>query len=143
MASLALNGIVMEPLRRIKVSGGDVLHGLKCSELGFHGFGEAYFSMIEHESIKGWKKHKQMTLNLIVPIGLIKFIFISEDGENFREEVIGENNYVRLTVPPKVWFGFKGLASPYSLLLNIANIEHEPEEIERRELNTFTCNWGL
>ncbi len=143
MASLILNKIMVQPLKRIKVSGGDVLHGLKCSELGFQGFGEAYFSMIEVDSIKGWKMHKKMTLNLMVPVGLIKFIFISEDGANFREELIGENNYARLTVPPNIWFGFKGLASPFSLLLNIANIEHEPAEVEHKELNAFRHNWGM
>ena len=49
-----------------------------------------------------------MTLNLIVPLGEVCFAFVDEEGA-FREEVVGVNRYVRLTVPPGIWFGIKGL----------------------------------
>ena len=143
MGALVLDRILVEPLKRINVSGGDVLHGVKRSDIGFQGFGEAYFSMIEFGAIKAWKMHKSMTLNLVAPIGLIKFIFMSDDGKSYREEVIGDDNYARIAVPPGIWFGFKGLASSGSLLLNIANIEHDPAEVVRKDLNAFTFDWGL
>ena len=33
------------------------------------GFEEAYFSLIDKDAVKAWKRHKTMTLNLVVPLG--------------------------------------------------------------------------
>ena len=136
-----LEHIRLTPLRRIPVSGGDVLHALKCTDAGFRDFGEAYFSMIEFGAVKAWKVHRYMTLNFIVPVGEVKFVFIAEDGKARREETIGISNYARLTVPPGIWFGFQGLAIPFSLILNVADIPHDPDEVERRSPEDFEYVW--
>lgn len=123
--------------KRIKVEGGDVLHILNSKESDFKIFHEAYFSIIKSNYIKGWKLHKEMTMNLIVPIGNVQFIFYSEKGELLLNKTIGEHNYCRLTVPPNIWFGFKGLSNKDSLILNIADMLHNPEEVERKSLDSF------
>jgi dTDP-4-dehydrorhamnose 3,5-epimerase len=138
---VTIDQIISTPLKRIPVFGGDVLHAMKKSDIGFSGFGESYFSQVESGVVKAWKKHLKMTLNLIVPIGRVRFVFMDNSGL-FREEIIGDNNYVRLTIPPGIWFGFKGDFENTSLVLNIANIEHSSEEIERKELNRIKYNWS-
>lgn len=138
---VTVNEIVITPLRRITVKGGDVLHAMKKSDLGFSGFGESYFSQVEHGIVKAWKRHLQMTLNLIVPIGKVRFVFMDNE-ESFREEILGDGNYARLTVPPGLWFGFQGVSENTALVLNIANIEHSPNEVEHNELNNINYNWG-
>ena len=82
-----------------------------------------------------------MTLNLIVPIGKVRFVFMDNE-ESFREEILGDDNYARLTVPPGLWFGFQGVSENTALVLNIANIEHSPDEVEHNELNNINYNWG-
>jgi len=141
MGSVSLDDISVTPLKRIAVSGGDVLHVMKHSEDGFAGFGEAYFSQVVSGAVKAWKRHRQMTLNLVVPIGEVHFIFIDSTG-SIREEKIGDGNYARLTVPPSIWFGFKGVSKSISLLLNIADIEHMPDEVERKELSDIKYDWS-
>lgn len=143
----SLDGVIVTPLKRIQVPGGDVLHALKISETSFHGFGEAYFSMIEYGKVKAWKRHMKMTLNLIVPIGNILFVMQDgrEDSTSYEKQecvAIGVDNYARLTVPPGVWVGFTGLSKDSNLLLNVANMEHDPLEIERAELNKFPYIWN-
>ena len=64
---------------KINVEGGNVLHALKASEKEFHGFEEAYFSTIEINKIKAWKRHLRMTMNLIVPVGEVQFNFYSQE----------------------------------------------------------------
>ena len=140
MGTISVNQIIVTPLKRIKVLGGDVLHALKSNDEGFLGFGEAYFSLIDYLEIKAWKRHLNMTLNLVVPIGSVKFVFIDDQG-SFREEVAGEENYKRITVPPKIWFGFCGLAEPRSLLMNISDIIHDQEEVERMNLDSINYKW--
>ena len=137
MGSIINNEIIITPLKQIHVEGGNVLHALKNTDNGYNGFGEAYFSWIEHGSIKAWKRHMRMTMNLIVPVGNVQFVFITEEGNLLVREIIGENNYVRITVPPGIWFGFKGEFAPKSLVLNLASITHDPDEVERLPKEVF------
>ena len=145
---MAINGVNITPLSIIDTKGGDVLHAMKMSDHGYSGFGEAYFSTIEPQAIKGWKRHKQMVLNLVVPVGRVRFILF-DDRENqdnvnhFQEVTLSiENGYSRLTIPPMIWVGFQGLGLQTSLVLKIANIEHLPEEVERKKLAEIKFNWS-
>jgi dTDP-4-dehydrorhamnose 3,5-epimerase len=140
MGTVSVDQIVVTSLKRVPVIGGDVLHAMKRTDPGFVDFGEVYFSQVEIGAVKAWKRHLRMTLNFVVPVGAVQFVFIDDSG-SIREEVVGPNRYVRLTIAPGIWFGFKGLAAPYSLLLNVADIPHDPFEIERRELGDFIFDW--
>ena len=136
-----LDQIQVNHLRRIFTNGGDVMHALKSTEDSFKGFGEAYFSWVEPGAIKAWKMHQQMTMNLIVPIGEVKFVFHDSANSFFREERIGAQNYQRLTVPPGIWFGFQVYTQTSSLVLNLASIPHDPTEVEHKELEEIQFNW--
>ena len=127
-------------LLRINNEEGDILRVLRKTEESFTEFGEAYFSIIHMNSIKAWKKHNAMTMNLIVPTGCVGFVFT--DGKDFKSVKIGPNNYLRITVPPGVWFGFKGLSSDINLVLNIADMVHSSEEVEKKEKNYFKFDWS-
>jgi dTDP-4-dehydrorhamnose 3,5-epimerase len=140
MGAVSVNQILITPLNRIEVAGGDVLHGMKCSDPGYVDFGEAYFSIVAAGAIKAWKRHLRMTLNFVIPLGTVFFAFIDERGVA-REEAVGEDRYVRLTVPPGIWFGFKGMGNKESMVLNIASIPHDPGEVERRLLSDFDYVW--
>ena len=48
-----------------------------------------YFSVVNPGVVKGWKLHKKMTCNLIVPIGTIKFV-ISKNLIDFDTFELGE-----------------------------------------------------
>jgi dTDP-4-dehydrorhamnose 3,5-epimerase len=140
VGTVSVDQIQVTPLKRIPVDGGDVLHAIKNGDLGYAGFGEAYFSIVELGTIKAWKRHLRMTLNLVVPVGQVIFVFVDEIGD-YRLENVGPSRYVRLTVPPGIWFGFKGLSHPISMLMNIANIAHDPSEVERKGLSEIAYKW--
>ena len=141
MGSIILEQISSVPLQKINVEGGDVLHAFKPESDTPFSLGEAYFSFIEADFIKAWKFHKKMTLNLIVPLGEVRFVFTDGQG-SFRQEVIGENNYARLTVPPCIWFGFQGTGSKRNIILNLANMAHSEDEVERKALDSFNFDWN-
>ena len=143
MGVVSLMDILVTPLRRIPTIGGDVMHALKDSDDGFNGFGEVYFSWVEQGAIKAWKYHQHMTLNLVVPLGEISFVFHIKDQENcFRTENIGEEQYIRLTVPPGIWFAFQGRGSGQSLLMNLADMAHDPDEVLRKKTSEIVYNWS-
>ena len=137
-----LNKIKITPLKIINLSAGNVMHGLKRKDLKKKwSFGEVYFSKIKYKKIKAWKYHKKMTLNFIVPYGKVKFVFYSVINNNFKKVEIGEKKYSRLTVPPKVWFGFQGISKKESIILNITNIQHSKKEVLGLKKNKINFNW--
>ena len=143
MGVVSLNDILVTPLKRIPTDGGDVMQVLKNSDNGFNCFGEVYFSWVEHGAIKAWKCHKHMTLNLVVPLGEVSFVFhLTNQKNSFRDEIIGEERYVRLTVPPGIWFGFQGRGSGQSLLMNLADMTHDTDEVLRKSVSEFNYNWS-
>ncbi len=141
MGKNILNKIRITPLKIINSHHGNVMHVLKKKELKKWNFKEAYFSKIKFNKIKAWKFHLKMTLNLVVPIGSVKFVFYSEKNKRFRIVKIGAKKYSRLTVPPKIWFGFKGISRHESVILNLSNIEHNSKEILRLHKNKIKYNW--
>lgn len=135
-----MDGIVLTPLKQIYNPKGDVFHAMKKSDIGFDGFGEAYFSTINKSDIKGWKKHTQMTLNLVVIVGKIEFVVYDENKKEFFCVVLSHENYQRLTVKAGLWVAFKGWEKQ-NMLLNIANIEHDPNEAVNIGLNEIKHEW--
>lgn len=137
-----MEGVLLTPLKQVYHPKGDVFHGMKKSDPGFTDFGEAYFSTVHPGEVKPWKKHLKMTLNLVVPVGKIRFVMhddrseSSTNGQTFAVE-IGPDNYQRLTVAPGIWMAFEGLDEGLNLLLNLADMEHDPTEVERADLARF------
>ena len=141
MGGMSLEDVIITPLARITTAGGDVLHALKRNDSGYSDFGEAYFSWVKAGSVKAWKRHTRMTMNIVVPVGQVRFVFRLDGARKFRIEEIGVDRYVRITVPPGTWFGFQGRTAPQSLVLNIANIPHDPNEVERLALSEIKYDW--
>ncbi len=140
-----IKDVLITPLDIIDTPGGNVMHAMKESDAGFVSFGEAYFSEINSNTIKAWKRHKEMTLNLVVPIGSIRFVLFDDREElngKFQEVIISRDNYCRLTVPPMIWMGFQGLFAGGSVLLNIANIKHDPIEVDKKNVEEIEFNWS-
>jgi dTDP-4-dehydrorhamnose 3,5-epimerase len=131
-------------LRRIPTLGGDVLHAMKASDPGFCGFGEAYFSTVNPGHVKGWKLHTKMTLNLVVPVGKVQISAV-EQGDSAPQSFIlspeSDATYARLTVPPGFWVAFGGLGNSVSVLLNVANIQHDPHEAKTEALDYLPWTW--
>jgi dTDP-4-dehydrorhamnose 3,5-epimerase len=88
--------------------------------------------------IKAWRKHLKMTQSFAVPIGKIKLVIFDDrkqsptNGEIMEIET-GVDNYCLIRIPPLVWYGFKGISEPLSLVTNCADIPHDPNEIVRAD----------
>ena len=141
-----LAGMIKTDLNIIEADSGSVYHGVKNTDNGFTDFGEVYFSSVKKDKTKAWKLHKEMTLNLFVPIGSVQFCFVDgrEKSKTYNESfgiILSQNPYLRLTVPPGLWFGFKGVSEGLNFICNVADIPHDPDEVLRKELNEI--EWSL
>ena len=135
-----MDGVVLTPLKQIHNPKGDIFHAMKKSDVGFDGFGEAYFSTIHKNDIKGWKKHTKMTLNLVVPVGEIKFVVYNDETKEFFSVELSQKNYQRLTIKAGLWVAFRGECED-SMLLNIASIEHDPSEAINLDISEIKYEW--
>jgi dTDP-4-dehydrorhamnose 3,5-epimerase len=124
-------------LKRIANPKGELLHVMKGSDISFESFGEAYFTTVNFQETKGWKAHTRMHMNLVVPTGTVRFHLHDDRSGRTTVHDIGEDNYVRLTVPPKVWVAFTGIGDGKNLILNIASIEHDPAEANNAPLSAY------
>jgi len=133
-----IDGLHLTPLRRIPDERGAILHMLRADSERFERFGEIYFSLVYPGVIKGWHLHHRMTLNYAVPVGNVKLVCYDDRADsptrsNLVELVVGELNYVLVTIPPLVWNGFKGIGTEPALVANCSTEPHDPEEIVRQD----------
>ena len=115
---------------------GKVYHGIKKSELCDMNMSEVYFSEIYYKNVKGWKLHKRMVMNLIVVFGQVRFFIYNQSSEEKYTVEAGENNYIRLKVPPMHWVAFEGMHER-NIICNIASIDHDPEEQINIPIDTY------
>ena len=138
-----INGVIIKDLKQIADERGKVMHMLRCDSPLFEKFGEIYFSVVNPGVVKAWKRHKEMTQNFAVPIGMIKLvIYDNRDGtiSYGKTEIleIGEDNYCLVRIPPLVWYGFQCASSTQTLIANCSDIPHDPDEVEQLDpLNSF------
>ena len=133
--------IKIETLNKIYNQNGHIFHFIKNTQNDKLG-GEIYFTQILNNKIKAWKYHKKATINLSVVIGEVKFVFFDENTNNFVDEIIGQDNYKKIIIPPKIWFGFKGLGLNYNLIVSFSNYEFDETEVDRKNISEFNFDWG-
>lgn len=144
-----IDGVSLNPLKRITVKNGDILHALKSTDEGYAGFGEAYFSEIERGTIKGWKRHNRFPLNIVVVKGEIGFVVYDDRPDSstygqFAEfKLSPDNNYQRLTLAPGLWMAFYGLGQGRSILLDIIPEPHDPLEADRKAIEDIVYHFSI
>jgi dTDP-4-dehydrorhamnose 3,5-epimerase len=126
------------------------MHMLDVNSSTFSSFGEIYFSCTYPGVVKAWHLHKEMTLNYAVIQGEIKIVLFDDRPTSptrgqVEEIFVSPENYMLVTVPPKVWNGFKCVGLETAIVANCATIPHDPSEISRLEPtdSSIPYSWDL
>ncbi len=145
-----IEGVEVIPLRRIPDERGTVLHMLRDTDPHFQGVGEIYFSTVYKGAVKGWHRHREMTLNYACVHGRIKLVLFDErDGSattgELMEVFLGPDDYSLVVIPPGVWNGFKGMSEPHAIVANACTHSHDPSRSERLDPfeNHIPYDWAL
>jgi dTDP-4-dehydrorhamnose 3,5-epimerase len=135
-----LKNIKIIKLKSFKNNKGDVFRAYRKNEEKIGKFGEVYFSWIKKNAIKGWKLHKKMHMNLVVPVGSVRFVFYY--NKKFKVITIGEKKYCRIYVPNNIFFAFQNISNKKSLVVNYSNIIHqEDKETSNLSLEKLSYIW--
>lgn len=145
-----IHGLQIVPLRRSPDERGTVYHMLKCTDPHFIQFGEIYFSTAYPGVVKGWHRHREMTLNYTCIFGRVKLVIYDErDGSPTRDELmeifLGPDNYSLVVIPPGLWNGFKGMSEPFAMIANCCTHPHDPARSDRMDpfRNHIPYDWGM
>lgn len=136
----AIEGVSLVPLKIIEDARGALLHVLRADSPLFERFGEVYVSEINPGVMKGWKRHLRMTQHLAVPSGRVKFAMHDNragsptEGATASYELGRPDAYALLVVPPLVWYAWACVGDRPALLVNCADLPHDPAESELRTL---------
>lgn len=143
-------GVKIMPLRQIPDERGKIMHMFRRDDPDFERFGEIYFSVVYPAVVKAWHLHKAMTLNYVVVHGMIKLVLYDDREESptrgdLMELFVGTDNYMRVTIPPGIWNGFKGVGIEAAIVANCATIPYHPDEIVRLDPyeNHIPYDWAL
>lgn len=138
----AIEGLIVTPLREIADGRGAVLHLMCSDDPGFLGFGECYCSETLPGAVKAWKRHKVQTQNFAVPTGRLRLVVFDDRSGSPTQgaleilELGRPDNYVRVSIPPALWYGFSAMGAISALIVNCTDYPHDPFESERLEENT-------
>ena len=145
-----IDGVVVTPLKQFFDERGKVMHMMREDSEIFSTFGEIYFSCTYSGAIKAWHMHKEMTLNYAVIHGAIKCVLFDDRPESrtrgcLEELFLSPENYCLVTVPPKIWNGWKGLSNQTSIVANCATLPHKPSEIVRKDASdkSIPYDWEI
>lgn len=145
----AIEGVIITRLKQFPDARGTVKHMIKSSDIGFRGFGEVYCSTLFPKVIKGWHLSNNTTINYVVLKGMIKLVLfddrdISKTRNMIQEILVGDQNYVRVAIPPGIWRGFKCLGPETAMICDLINIPYDQSNSHRLDLNNsrIPYNWG-
>ena len=142
-----MNNVLLEKIITIKNKKGDIKKLINKNDTNYFGFGELYLTYCNFDEVKAWKKHKKMFSNLIILKGKMKIVIHNENYQNensskYNEYILSEKKMSKLTIPPNLWFGFKGLNKTSNCILNFANMIHEDREVLTKKINRFDYDWN-
>lgn len=139
-----IDDVVLTELKQFSDERGSVLHMLRNDDPIFTTFGECYFSEVLPGAVKAWKLHHNQTQNFSVPVGRIKLVIYdnrknSISNGNLQYVNLGRpDSYFRIMIPPGLWYGFTCISEMPALLVNCADIPHDPQESEIRMLDDIS-----
>lgn len=144
LLSELIDDVVLTELKQFSDERGTLLHMLRNDDPIFTTFGECYFSEVLPGAVKAWKLHRNQTQNFSVPVGRIKLVIYdnrknSISNGNLQYVNLGRpDSYFRIMIPPGLWYGFTCISDMPALLVNCADIPHDPQESEIRMLDDIS-----
>lgn len=125
-----IDGVFVEPRRKIPDERGTILHGVRNDELR-NEFGEVYFKKLYKGVLNGWHTHETLSLNYTCLIGMVKLVLCdlrktSDTYGTIQEIFMGDDNHCLVHIPPGIANGSKGMTDPFALMCNVASHAHDP-----------------
>jgi len=100
--------------------------------------------------VKGWHYHHKQTDYMTAISGMVKIVLYDnrEDSPTkgeLNEFFVGRHNRIRLTIPPGVCHGFKGISTDESIIINTVTEPYNYDNPDEHRIdphdNDIPYNW--
>jgi len=148
----AIDGVELKHLRVIPDERGWLMEILRCDDPQFRQFGQVYLTTAYPNVVKAWHYHKKQTDNFTCIRGMMKVVLYdarkkSSSYRQLMELFIGEKNPLLVSVPPKVYHGFKAIGTETAFFLSIPTLPYNYQEPDEFRLPPDSVEipyeWGL
>lgn len=139
-----IDGVTYTHLKIIADERGCVRHLIRSDDPEFTTFGEVYVTQVYKGVVKGWHGYPVKKIHYAVVSGMVKLaLYDSRKGSpsfgTFDTFFLGDMDYSRITIPPGVFNGFKGLHD--SMVVVTASEPFSEEGIIRFPVDYFAYDW--
>lgn len=134
-----IKGVKTKNLRVVPDERGWLMEVLRADDEIFEKFGQVYLTTAYPGVVKAWHYHKKQTDNFTCIRGIMKVALYDarEDSPTYREInefFVGEKNPVLISVPPRVYHGFKAIGTETAYFLSIPTLPYNYEEPDEYRL---------
>lgn len=139
-----IDGVVYTHLKIIADERGCVRHFVRSDDPDFVKFGETYIAQVYKGVTKAWHGYPRKILHYACVSGMVKLgLYDSrKDSPTFKQFdtfFLGDMDYSRITIPPGVFNGFKGIFD--SMVVVTASEPFSEEGIIRFPPDYFAYDW--
>lgn len=133
-----IEGVKIKKLRVIPDERGRLMEILRCDDEIFKKFGQVYMTTNYPGIIKAWHYHKKQTDNVCCLKGMIKMALYDPRGTETKGEIneffMGEHNPMLISIPKKVYHGWKCISETESVVISIPTEPYNYEEPDEYRL---------
>jgi len=146
-----IDGVNTKYLKVIPDDRGWLMEILRCDDDIFEKFGQVYFTAAYPGVVKGWHLHKKQSDNLLCVNGMMKVVLYDKRKDSptygeLNEFFIGEKNPMLISIPPRVYHGFKAIGDETAMCINVSTHPYKYEEPDEYRLAPDTdeipYNWN-
>jgi dTDP-4-dehydrorhamnose 3,5-epimerase-like enzyme len=136
-----MNGVIVTPIKQIPDERGTVRKFITNNDIP--DFAECYTTTIYKGVIKGLHGYYSKTIHYCVPVGLVKLVVWDAYTNEVQEIFVGTENFVRVTIAPKIMNAFQGIAD-VSLAVVVADEQFDENKTIRMPWNDpkFPYDWS-
>jgi dTDP-4-dehydrorhamnose 3,5-epimerase len=145
-----IDGVEVKELTNQLDERGHVTELFRADDVGDVRFGQVHLATVRPGVVKGWHRHVHRTDLLtcvrgIVRLGLYDPREASPTHLEVNEMFLGPERPLRVKIPPKVWFGLKGVGPEEAYVVVLTDEPHNrhvpDEERWDPEVNEIPFDW--
>jgi dTDP-4-dehydrorhamnose 3,5-epimerase len=131
---------------------GRLVELFRSDDEGALGFGQVHVTTLFPGVVKAWHRHRRRRDVFAVVAGMVRLGLFDDRPDSrtsgeLNQFFLGVHNPLRVSVPPGVWFGMKGLGTEEALVVVLTNSpydERDPDEDRLDpEVNEIPFDWDL
>lgn len=103
-------------------------------------FGQVHMTTLYPGVVKAWHRHRHRTDSIVVLSGMARLgLYDGREGSRTEAQLnqffLGVHGPIRITVPPGVWFGMKGLGPEEALVVVMTDRAHDPRDPDEERMD--------